>query len=51
MRDPATRKKLDVQAFVVPASDQQTPAALESLQQAEIAKWSPIIKQANIKAN
>ena len=51
MRDPATRKKLDVQAFVVPASDQQTPAALESLQEAEIAKWSPIIKQANIKAN
>jgi len=51
MRDPATRKKLDAQAFVVPASDQQTPAALEALQQAEIAKWTPIIKQANIKAN
>lgn len=51
MRDPATRKKLDAQAFVVPASDQQTPAGLEALQQAEIAKWSPIIKQANVKAN
>ena len=51
MRDPTTRKKLDAQAFVVPASDQQTPEALAALQQAEIAKWSPIIKQANIKAN
>ena len=51
MRDPATRKKLDAQAFVVPASDQQTPAALEALQQAEIAKWTPIIKSADIKAN
>jgi tripartite-type tricarboxylate transporter receptor subunit TctC len=51
MRDPATRKKLDTQAFVVPAPDQQTPEALAALQQSEIAKWSPIIKQANIKAN
>ena len=51
MRDPTTRKKLDAQAFVVPASDQQTPEALAALQQAEIAKWSPIIEQANIKAN
>lgn len=51
MRDPATRKKLDTQAFVVPAADQQTPQALAALQQAEIAKWSPIIKQANIKPN
>jgi len=51
MRDAATRKKLDAQAFVVPASDQQTAGALAALQQAEIAKWSPIIKQANIEAN
>lgn len=51
MRDPTTRQKLDTQAFVVPASDQQTPQALSALQNAEIAKWSPIIKQAGIKPN
>jgi len=31
-------------------SEQQTPQALKALQQAEIAKWWPIIKAANIKA-
>jgi len=51
MRDPTARQKLDTQAFVVPASDQQTPQALSALQNAEIAKWSPIIKQAGIKPN
>jgi tripartite-type tricarboxylate transporter receptor subunit TctC len=51
MRDPTTQKKLEAQAFVVPPSDQQTPEALAALQQAEIAKWSPIIKEAGIKAN
>jgi tripartite-type tricarboxylate transporter receptor subunit TctC len=51
MRDPTTRKKLDAQAFVVPPSDQQTAQALAALQQAEIAKWTPIIKEAHIKAN
>jgi hypothetical protein len=31
--------------------DQQTPQALDALQRAEIAKWWPIIKAANIKAD
>jgi tripartite-type tricarboxylate transporter receptor subunit TctC len=30
--------------------DQQTPAALSAFQSAEIDKWWPIIKAANIKA-
>jgi hypothetical protein len=30
--------------------DQQTPEALRAFQKAEIEKWWPIIKAANIKA-
>jgi hypothetical protein len=34
----------------VPPRDQQTPEALRAFQKAEIEKWWPIIKAANIKA-
>jgi tripartite-type tricarboxylate transporter receptor subunit TctC len=50
MNDPAVRQKLDAQAFETPPADRQTPQALADLQQAEIAKWWPIIKEAGIKA-
>jgi hypothetical protein len=33
----------------IPPSDQQTPEALGALQKAEMDKWLPIIKGANIK--
>jgi tripartite-type tricarboxylate transporter receptor subunit TctC len=51
MNDPQVRQKLDSQAFVTPPPDQQTAQALAELQRAEIAKWWPVIKAADIKAN
>jgi tripartite-type tricarboxylate transporter receptor subunit TctC len=34
----------------LPSPEQQTPEALVAYQKAEIEKWWPIIKAANIKA-
>jgi tripartite-type tricarboxylate transporter receptor subunit TctC len=47
--DPTMRQKLADQGFEMPARDQQTPEALVAFHKAEIAKWWPIIKAANIK--
>ena len=49
LADPAVRKRLAEFGQEVPPADQLTPAALGALQQADIAKWRPIIKAANIK--
>lgn len=50
LADPAVRRRLmDIGQQIFP-SDQQTPEALAALQVSEIAKWWPIIKEANIKA-
>ncbi len=50
LADPATRKRLiDIGQEIFPV-EQQTPEALRTFQQAEIDKWWPIIKAANIKA-
>jgi tripartite-type tricarboxylate transporter receptor subunit TctC len=48
--DPAVRRRLTEIGQEVPPRDQQSPEALAALQAAEIAKWWPIIKAANIKA-
>ena len=50
LADPAVRERLAALGLDVPAPEQQTPAALGALQRAEIEKWWPIIKAANIKA-
>ncbi|HEX3859996.1 MAG TPA: tripartite tricarboxylate transporter substrate-binding protein [Pseudolabrys sp.] len=49
LASPATRKRLTDIAQDIYPPDQQTPEALRTFQQAEIDKWWPIIKAANIK--
>ena len=50
LADPAARSKLGALGHVIPSREQQTPEALAAFQRAEIDKWWPIIKAANIKA-
>ena len=50
LADPATQKRVADQGLDSPARDQQTPEALAAYQKAEIEKWWPIVKAANIKA-
>jgi tripartite-type tricarboxylate transporter receptor subunit TctC len=49
LADPAVRKRLDELGLEIPARDQQTPQALFAYHKAEIEKWWPMIKAANIK--
>jgi tripartite-type tricarboxylate transporter receptor subunit TctC len=50
LADPATQKRIADQGLDSPARDQQTPEALAAYQKAEIEKWWPIVKAANIRA-
>jgi tripartite-type tricarboxylate transporter receptor subunit TctC len=49
LADPAVRKRLADVGLEIPPREQQTPQALAAYHKAEIEKWWPIIKAANIK--
>jgi tripartite-type tricarboxylate transporter receptor subunit TctC len=49
LNDPAVRKQLENLGLEMPPKDQLTPEALGAWQKAEIAKWWPMIKAANVK--
>ena len=49
MNDPAVRKKFEDLGLQMPAADRLAPAALGDWQKAEIAKWWPMIKAADVK--
>src|SRR6201991_696763 len=51
MNDPAVRKQFENLGLQMPPQDKLTPEALGEWQKAEIAKWWPVIKAANVKVD
>ena len=49
LADGAVRKRMEEAGLDIPPRDRQTPEGLAAYQQAEIKKWWPVIKAANIK--
>jgi tripartite-type tricarboxylate transporter receptor subunit TctC len=49
LNDPAVRKQLENLGLQMPPGDRLSPEALGSWQKAEIAKWWPMLKAANVK--
>jgi tripartite-type tricarboxylate transporter receptor subunit TctC len=51
LNDPAVRKQLENLGLQMPPKDKLTPDALGAWQKAEIEKWWPMIKAANVKVD
>jgi tripartite-type tricarboxylate transporter receptor subunit TctC len=51
LSDPTVRKQLENLGLQMPPADQSTPEALGIWQKAEIAKWWPLIKAANVRVD
>lgn len=51
LADPAVRQQLADHGFDIPPREQLSPEALGTHQQAEIDKWWPILRAANIKGD
>ena len=51
LNDPVVRGQLENLGLQMPPADQLSPEALGSWQKAEIAKWWPMIKAANVKVD
>jgi hypothetical protein len=49
LADPAVRRTLGDIGQDIPIPEDQTPLSLSRFQKAEIEKWWPIVKAANIK--
>ncbi len=49
LNDPGVRKQLENLGLQMPSADRLSPEALGAWQKAEIAKWWPMIKAANVK--
>jgi tripartite-type tricarboxylate transporter receptor subunit TctC len=49
LNDPSVRKQLENLGLQMPPQDQMTPLALGDWQKAEIAKWWPMIRAADVK--
>lgn len=49
--DEGTRKRIVDLGGVIPSKAQRTPAALQSLVESEVARWTPILKEAGAAAN
>jgi tripartite-type tricarboxylate transporter receptor subunit TctC len=51
LNDPAVRAQLEKLGLQMPPNDKLSPQALGDWQKAEIAKWWPMIKAANVKVD
>jgi tripartite-type tricarboxylate transporter receptor subunit TctC len=51
LNDPAVRKQLENLGLQMPPADQLTPEALGAWQKAEIVKWWPMLKAANVRVD